>query len=94
MPDALRRAIRTFIQAFVGTFLSMWIGIYVTPGVLPDTQVIQRVLIAAAVAGMIALLTYVQNALEDRGTIRSVGKSPASVGANPVTSTRASIEPH
>jgi len=99
MSDALRRGIRTFLQAFIGTLLSMFGLVYLTPGVLPDAAILQRILIAASVAGLIALLSWLQNFLEDRGSIGpiqipSYGKSPASVGANPVPDPAQQIEPH
>jgi hypothetical protein len=50
-----------------------------------DFRFWQGVVIAACLSGVIALFSYLQNALEDRGTIPSVGKATASNGANPVT---------
>lgn len=84
MSDAVRRALRTFLQAFIGTFLTMFLGVYLTPGVLPDVAVLQRIGIAAAVAGIIALLTFTQNWLEDNTKTPALLKAPTSPGLNPV----------
>lgn len=76
MSDAQRRAIRTLIQ-FVGA--------------LPVTALVAVLLtndeaVILAVQGVTqALVTALQNHLEDAGTIPSVLKSAASSGANPVT---------
>lgn len=94
VPDAVRRGVRSFVQAFIGTLLSTWIGQNFAPGALPPLDVARRIVTAAAVAGIIALLTYIQNALEDSGAIPSFGKAPASVGANPVPPASPRIEPH
>jgi len=83
LPDSVRRAIRTFIQSFLGTLLTGWIGLNVAAGDLPPVSVAKRLLIAATVAGVIALLTYVQNALEDHTGLPALLKAPASSGVNP-----------
>lgn len=63
--DALARAARTFLQAFLGTLLFMWQGLNLTPGQLPTWETGQKVLIAGAIAGVIALVTYLMNLMED-----------------------------
>lgn len=70
--DALSRALRTFFQAFLGVLLTAWIGLSLAPGELPTWDVAQRVLIAATVAGAIALVSWLQNFLEDASG-RSLG---------------------
>lgn len=70
--DALSRAARTFTQAFIGVLLTAWLGLNLAPGELPAWDAAQRVLIAATVAGVIALLTAIQNILEDASG-RSLG---------------------
>lgn len=61
MKDALRRAARTFLQSFLGVFLlSFPVG-----SALPSEDMFQRVVIAAAFAGFIAVLSWLQNALEE-----------------------------
>lgn len=69
MPDSLRRALRTFLQAFLGVLVPMFTAVYVTPGVLPSWEVLQTILIAAGVAGVIALVSFIQNWLEDTRAI-------------------------
>ncbi|HAM57619.1 MAG TPA: hypothetical protein DCQ64_20280 [Candidatus Rokubacteria bacterium] len=74
LADALKRATRTFVQSFVGTLLATWMALNLSPGTLPDTDTAKRVLIAATVAGVIALLSWTQNALEDAGAVPKVLK--------------------
>lgn len=62
--DSVKRAVRTFAQAFLGTLLASWAGQGLAPGELPSLDVARRLLLAAAVAGLIAALSYAQNALE------------------------------
>lgn len=65
MRDALIRGIRTFLQAFLGVFLAISTSGMVGPDSLPDLDVLKRAAIAAAWAGVVALVSFVQNALED-----------------------------
>ena len=67
MTDPTRRAIRTFLQAFVGTLIASGVlqGV-AESGDLPSGDAVQRVLVSAAAAGIIALLSWAQNTLEDR----------------------------
>jgi hypothetical protein len=91
MTDAVRRAIRTFIQAFVGTFVL--VGFPVLQNIMDatnggdepifDVNVWKRVLVACVISGVIALVSYVQNALEDKTMMPAVLKAPASQGQNP-----------
>lgn len=83
MTDALRRAIRTFIQAFLGSILSSGVlSAIATDGVV-DLSGLQKVGAAALAAGLIALVSFAQNALEDVGTIPALLKAPASSGVDP-----------
>lgn len=93
MPDAARRALRTFAQAFVGTLALLAIPaltdlIRAISNAEPyeiDFRFWQGVVIAACAAGVIALISFLQNFLEDSGAVPSVGKATASSGANPIT---------
>lgn len=88
MPDALRRALRTFVQAFTGVLVLQAAGIAVDVGKGtwdPDIRWLQRVLLSALAAGVIALITWIHNWAEDAGAIPAVGKAMASSGADPVT---------
>ncbi len=60
LKDAAIRAVRTFVQAFLGVYLA---GVGVSPG-LSDLGNL-TVLDAAAAAGIVAVLTFVVNAVED-----------------------------
>lgn len=76
MSDATRRAIRTLIQ-FLGALpvTALCVALFD----MNETAIL-------AVQGVTqALVTALQNALEDRGVIPSVLKATASSGANPVT---------
>lgn len=89
MPDALRRAIRTFVQAFTGVILAQVGGILldINQGTwIPDLQWLQRIGLSATIAGVIALVTFAQNWAEDNvAAVPAVLKSTPSSGENPVT---------
>lgn len=88
IPDAVRRAIRTFIQAFLGVIIAQSGAILIDAQkgeYVLDIEWMKRIAVSAAVAGVIALFTYIQNALEDSGVVPSIMKSKASSGANPIT---------
>jgi hypothetical protein len=93
MPDSLRRAIRTFTQAFLGTLAVLAIPaltdiMRAASSAEPyeiDFRFWQSVIVAACASGIIALIAFLQNFLEDKGTIPAVGKAMASSGADPVT---------
>ena len=65
MRDALVRGLRTFLQAFLGVFLAISTSGMVGPDSLPDIDVLKRAAIAAGWAGVVALVSFTQNALED-----------------------------
>lgn len=80
--DAARRGARTFVQAWIGTFLSLVVAPNVT-GTIPAWDALVKAAIASAFAAVIALLSYVQNALEDNTKLPAVGK-PAQPAQNRV----------
>jgi hypothetical protein len=84
MTDALRRAIRTFIQAFLGSIISSGVLSAVATTGAVDLSNLQKVGAAGLAAGLIALVSFAQNALEDGGQIPALLKAPASDGADPV----------
>ena len=49
-----------------------------------DVNFLGNVAIAATISGIIALISWAQNALEDKTAIPAVLKAPASEGQNPV----------
>jgi TRAP-type C4-dicarboxylate transport system permease small subunit len=78
LPDSLRRALRTFLQAFIGTFSALAIPVLwkiidlagSSEGLVRiDVTLIGNALIAGCIAGIIALVSYVQNLLEDKTAI-------------------------
>jgi hypothetical protein len=91
MTDALRRALRTFIQSFVGTFVL--IGFPLLQGaydalaggedIVFDINAWKRVGIACVISAVIALVSFIQNWLEDNTNTPAVLKAPASEGQNP-----------
>lgn len=90
--DWLRRAARTFLQAFVGTLSVMAIPalndiIRAISSAEPytfDVDLWQGVIIAACLSGVIALISALQNGLEDKAGMPALGKGVASSGQNPV----------
>jgi hypothetical protein len=65
MRDAMVRGVRTFLQAFLGVFLALSTSGAMGLDAVPDIEVLKRAAIAAAWAGIVALVSFVQNALED-----------------------------
>lgn len=63
--DPLVRGARTFLQAFLGVFLALSTSGAIGVDSVPDLEVLKRAAIAAGWAGLIALIAFVQNALED-----------------------------
>lgn len=84
MSDAVRRAIRTFLQAFVGVLVSSGVLSAVGEAGVVDWSALKKVGLSALGAGVVALFTFIQNALEDEGSVPALLKAPASSGANPV----------
>jgi hypothetical protein len=83
MPDAIRRAIRTFVQAWTGTFLTLWVGPELLDGI-PDRDFLARVGIASTVSAVVAVITWLHNWSEDNTPVPAILKSPPSPGTNPV----------
>ena len=88
MPDALRRSIRTFLQAFCGVIIAQSGAILLDAQkgeYVLDIEWIKRIGVSAAVSGVIALVTFIQNYAEDNSNFPSMLKASASGGQNPVT---------
>ena len=92
MNDALRRGVRTFLQAFVG-----FLVLFAIPALQDLIRAVssgedyqfnfgfwQAIVVAAVASGLVALITWAQNELEDKGAIPALLKAPASSGADPV----------
>lgn len=82
MTDALRRALRTFGQTFLGLYLirlvgflgqlSEWAGCNergVDACTFPDVSTLGYGLVVAGSAAVVAVLSYIQNVLEDNTNI-------------------------
>jgi hypothetical protein len=65
MRDAVIRGVRTFLQAFLGVFIALSTSGAMGIDSVPDLQVLKRAAIAAGWAGVVAAVSFVQNALED-----------------------------
>jgi hypothetical protein len=79
--EPTRRTLRTFFQVFVGVFaitLLGWLGAVQEwaaggrVGDLPDPGVLVDALVSAVAATAVSVVTFVQNLLEDRGTVRDL----------------------
>lgn len=78
MKNATIRAVRTFLQAFIGTFAVLAIpfltNIITSAGdaegyLAIDVTTLGNAAIAATIAGVIALITFAQNFLEDNTSV-------------------------
>lgn len=74
MSDPIRRAARTFLQAFLGSVITSGILSTISETAVVDWSGLKKVGIAAASGGLIALISLVQNALEDSNVIPEVVK--------------------
>jgi hypothetical protein len=92
LPDAVRRGIRTFFQAATGALLTQWAVLLLRPGELPTWDAAKTIGIAVLTAGVVAVVTYAHNALEDSQIIPTVLKAPASAGH--IEPGEKIIEPH
>jgi hypothetical protein len=79
MPDALRRAIRTFAQVAVAAAVLAAYNVFAPEHLRLSTE--QQ---AAIIAVLTPLFSYLQNLAEDAGAIPALLKAPASDGAEPV----------
>jgi hypothetical protein len=84
MSDALRRAVRSFVQSFVGVLIASGVLSAASENGVVDWSAAKKAAMSAVAAGFVAVLTYVQNALEDNTSMPAVLKAPASEGENPV----------
>ncbi len=74
MADAALRALRTFVQAFLAVLLSSGIlSLMNTEGVV-DWAGVKKVGISALAAGITAVISYLQNFLEDEQVIPTLFK--------------------
>ena len=64
MKDAGIRALRTFVQAVIGAFIATSVLTNIASSSTIDADALQRAGISALAAGIIAVLSFAQNALE------------------------------
>jgi hypothetical protein len=83
MSDAVRRSLRTFVQAFLGSIITSGVLSATQESGVVDWSALKKVAVSALAAAVIALLTFVQNSLEDHTTVPALLKAPASEGLNP-----------
>lgn len=72
MSKALKRAVRTFLQSAIAAVTSSGVLAAVVSTGTIDLSALQTVGIIALFAGLSAVLSYVQNALEDAEVVRKV----------------------
>lgn len=72
MTNALKRALRTFVQAFLGSVLTSGILSTVETDGVVDWSSLTKVGVSALAAGLIALVSWIHNALEDRDVVPQV----------------------
>lgn len=65
MKDASIRALRTFVQSLIGAFLATSVLSGIASSSTIDGDALQRAGVSAIAAAVIALLSFIQNALED-----------------------------
>lgn len=74
MSNAIKRTIRTFFQTFLGTVIASGIlSATETTGVV-DWSSLKKVGISAISAGLVSVITFIQNWLEDSDKIPTVFK--------------------
>lgn len=79
--NALKRALRTFLQSWSGIFLALWVSSGLAAKQLPDVSdltVIAKLAVAAAIASLPALVSLLQNALEDADVVPTLAKKEGS----------------
>lgn len=65
MRDASIRALRTFVQSLIGAFLATSVMNSMVSNSTIDADALQRAGISALAAATIAVLSFIQNTLED-----------------------------
>lgn len=69
MTDPIRRALRTFVQAFLGSLITSGVLSAVAADGVVDWSAVQKAAVAALAAAAVAVVTLVQNLLEDHGAL-------------------------
>jgi hypothetical protein len=69
--DAAVRAFRTFVQGVVTSILSGGVIAAVAATGSVDVNALKVMAIAAGFSGLVAVVSFIQNTLEDKGVIKS-----------------------
>ena len=69
MTDPVRRALRTFVQTLIGTVITSGVLSAAEESGVVDWSSFKKVGVSALAAAVVALLSFTQNALEDREAI-------------------------
>lgn len=72
MSDAVKRGLRTFFQAFLGSIITSGALSGLGADGVIDFSILQKAGVSALAAGVIGLVSYIQNALEDSGAVPEV----------------------
>lgn len=72
MSDALRRAGRTFLQSFLAALIASGVLSVVSESGVVDWSLLKKVGISALTAGVAGVVSWLQNALEDQGSVPPV----------------------
>jgi hypothetical protein len=70
--DPLIRGFRTFLQAALGVFLALSTSGMMGVQDVPTLDVLKRALLAASWAGVVALVSFTQNVLEEMSGKRAL----------------------
>lgn len=84
MSDALRRAVRTALQAFLGNLVASGVLSAAQESGVVDWSAAKKAVMAAAASGVIGMVSFVMNVLEDNTPTPALLKAPPSSAANPV----------
>lgn len=76
MKRAAQRAIRTFAQALLGSLLTSGVLSGMSETGIVDWSSLHKLGVSSMAAGIIALVTFAHNALEDNHIVPSVMKPP------------------
>lgn len=69
MSDAVKRGLRTFFQGFLGSVITSGVLSAIGTDGVVDFAVLQKVGVSAMAGGIIGLVSFIQNALEDSGSV-------------------------
>lgn len=69
MSDAFYRALRTFFQGFLGVLIGTGILSIIAADGAVDWSILMKAVVSAVAGGVIAIVSFIQNTLEDGGQI-------------------------